>query len=272
LYGVCTWIFGDADLRRLAPALAEAGFAGVELLADVDRYKAASTRRVLAESGLDIFSLTPVEADLAHPDGTVRKSAIDAYRRMIDFAAELGAPMVACHGAVGRIHPFSTREQELHLLEDSVQRVVDHAASCEVRVAFEILNRYETNLVRTVAEANALFAEVEADSLGLLLDTYHMNIEESDLPSAVAAAGDRLFLLHVADSNRQAPGRGHVPFLDILGAARQGGYVGPLVVESCPAGADPFAVDPDPGTFSRALAEAAAAVAYLRELERADGG
>ena len=86
------------------------------------------------------------------------------------------------------------------------------------------------HLVCHVEAALGLVSAVEIPSLGLLLDTYHMNIEEADPIKSVEGASDGMILLHVADSNRRAPGRGHVPFPRLLGAVRRLGYRGPWSV------------------------------------------
>ena len=85
-----------------------------------------------------------------------------------------------------------------------------------MRFALEPLNRYETDLVHTVAEGLELVERVGADNFGLLLDTFHMNIEEPVIEDSIRACGDRIFHFHVADSNRWYPGAGHLDFEAIL--------------------------------------------------------
>ena len=109
------------------------------------------------------------------------------------------------------------------------------------------LNRYESHLVNTVAQALAVVEVADSPALGVLLDTYHMNIEEADLPGAIREAGSRLLLFHVADSNRRAPGRGHIPFPELLAALEGIGYRGPLIVECTAPGPDPFTPIKGPG-------------------------
>jgi sugar phosphate isomerase/epimerase len=82
--------------------------------------------------------------------------------------------------------------------------------------------------------------EVGLENVGILLDAYHMNIEEADLRSAILAAKDHLFLFHAADSNRQAVGRGHTDFLGIMRTLNDVGYDGSIIVECTASGPDPF--------------------------------
>ena len=104
----------------------------------------------------------------------------------------------------------------------------------------EALNRYESHLLNTAAQAAEFVEQVGMSNVGILLDAYHMNIEEADPAAAIREAGDRLFLLHVADSNREAVGRGHTDFLALMRALRRIEYRGDVVVECTAAGPDPF--------------------------------
>jgi 5-keto-L-gluconate epimerase len=92
----------------------------------------------------------------------------------------------------------------------------------------EPINRYETTLINNVAEGLDLIDRVGADNLGLLFDTFHANIEEPSLEGSLIAAGNRLFHVHVADSNRWYPGAGHLDFAHFLGTLFRidyGGFV-----------------------------------------------
>jgi D-psicose/D-tagatose/L-ribulose 3-epimerase len=104
----------------------------------------------------------------------------------------------------------------------------------------EVLNRYEAHLVNTASEALAFVDEVGADNVGLLLDAYHMNIEESQPAAALRQVGDRLWLYHAADSNRQGIGRGHTDFSAQMAALGDIGYDGPIILECTAPGPDPF--------------------------------
>lgn len=269
--GVCAWIFGDVNLDRVLHAVAQSDADGIELLGDLKPSKVSEVRRRLAAEGLSVFSLMPIdidregrEVDLAHPNYAIRRRSINAYHEMLELAASVGAPVVGCHGRVGRAHSITTQAEEEALLIDSVRQIAEYAASFDVRVAFEVLNRYETHLVGDVESAWRLLSAVDMPDLGLLLDAYHMNIEESDPIQAVETASDRMFLLHVADSNRRAPGRGHIPFPRLIEVIRRIGYIGPWIAECTPPGANPFAVDA--GAFHCAVEEVTASICNLRSL------
>jgi D-psicose/D-tagatose/L-ribulose 3-epimerase len=239
-HGVCNWIFGDEPLAETAARLSELGYDGVELKGDPELYDPAEVRAVLGDHGLSVLSLTPQDVDLPHPDAGQRASAVDYYLRLLDFAAALECPIVCCHGAVGRIRALTTYDEEYVHFVVGVQRIATRAAEMDLRIAMEVLNRYEAHLLNTAVRAMNFVADVSASNVGVLLDAYHMNIEEADLRSAILTAGERLFLFHAADSNRAGVGRGHTNFLGIMRTLKHIGYDGAIIVECTASGPDPF--------------------------------
>jgi sugar phosphate isomerase/epimerase len=119
----------------------------------------------------------------------------------------------------------------------------DYARARSVTLALEAINRYETNCFNRADELVALIEDNGLASSGILLDTFHMNIEESSIENAVRTAGKHLCLVHFPDSNRWYPGAGHLDLLSIVGALREIGYDGYLALETLPL--------PDPETAAR---------------------
>ena len=238
--GACTWMFGDMPLDEIARRLEQLGLDGVELLGDLTLYDPREAGQILGDHGLKVFSLTPENVDLAHPDGTRRAEAVDYYSRLLDFAAALGRPAVSCHGCVGRIRAISSQEEEWDLFVDAVRSVAERAGALGLRVVMEVLNRYEAHLVTNAGQALEFVTQVGAENVEILLDAYHMNIEEASPAGALRMAGDRLGLYHAADSNRQAMGRGHTDFHAQLAALDDIGCTGPIILECTPPGPDPF--------------------------------
>jgi sugar phosphate isomerase/epimerase len=239
-YGVCNWIFGAEELASTAAFLAKAGFDGVELEGGLRRYPADEVNNILGDHGLAVLSLTPEDVDLAHPEARVRKEAVDYYLRLLDFAAAVGASVVSCHGAVGRVRALAGPEEESQHFVTGVRHIATRAGELNLRLAMEVLNRYESHLINTAAQAVHFVEEVDAPNVGILLDTYHMNIEEADPAGAILDAAGRLFLFHAADSNRQAVGRGHTDFLALTRALGRAGYTGDVILECTATGPDPF--------------------------------
>jgi D-psicose/D-tagatose/L-ribulose 3-epimerase len=248
--GACTWLFGDMPLAEIARRIQVLGLDGVELMGDLERYSAREAAQVLQDQGLAVFSLTPADVDLAHPDPSIRSTAVDYYLRLLDFAVAVGSRRVACHGQVGRVRAISTQAEEQALFVEAVRRIGRRAGELGLRLVIEVLNRYEAHLVNTAAEAVQFVADVGGSNVGILLDAYHMNIEEPQPAAAIRQAGQRLWLYHAADSNRQAVGRGHTDFEAQLAALDEIGYEGPIILECTAPGPDPFTAIKDEGSLA----------------------
>ncbi|MCG8507670.1 MAG: sugar phosphate isomerase/epimerase [Rhodospirillales bacterium] len=239
-FGFCTWIFGDLPLPEIAEKASSLRFPDLELLGDVDGIDPATARDLFSDHGISVRSLTPMDADIAHPDGGIREKALDYYRRLADFAAKIGSPIFACHGLVGRIASLSSQEEENDLLIDSVDRIAGFAEDVGVSVVFEVLNRYESHQINTCAQGLDLISKVGRQNLSLLLDAYHMNIEEASPDGAIRQAGDHLGLYHAADSHRGAVGSGHTDFAGQVEALKAINYDGPIILELTASGPNPF--------------------------------
>jgi sugar phosphate isomerase/epimerase len=246
-FGVCTWTFGNQPLGKTAAALAEIGINGVELLGDLNLYTAQEAQQILGDYGLEVFSLTPANVDLSHLGAAVRQEAVEYYRQLIDFAAELGQPLVSCHGLVGRIAPVGSIAEENALLLESVSKIGGYAQQNDINLVFEVLNRYETHQINTHAEAIALLEQLNLNNVGVLLDAYHMNIEEADPAAAINTTGNRLWLYHAADSNRGGVGHGHTDFAAQLDALSAINYNGPVIFECTTPGPNPFTPEKQDG-------------------------
>ena len=184
-------------------------------------------------------------------DPQVRRAAIERIKSHIPLAARFQAVIIL--GLIRGITPAGqTRQQSLAYLVEALQECAAAAAPLGVRYALEPLNRYETDLIHSVADGLDLIERVGADNFGLLLDTFHMNIEEPSIEASIRRCGERIFHFHVADSNRWYPGAGHLDFRRILTTLFDTGYTGFVSGEFMP--------QPDADTSAQR------AIAYLREL------
>jgi sugar phosphate isomerase/epimerase len=166
-------------------------------------------------------------------DPAVRRAAIEWVKSHVPLARRFGATIIL--GLIRGITPSGqSHEQSMAYLVEALQECSAVAATEGVRFALEPLNRYETDLIHTVEEGLDLIRQVGAENFGLLLDTFHMNIEEPSIEASIHACGDRIFHFHVADSNRWHPGAGHLDFHGILDALRETGYNGYVSGEFMP--------------------------------------
>ena len=246
------------DFEANVARIASYGYHGVELairdpkLVDADHLEA-----VVKKLGLEVPAIGTGQAwgeeglSFTSDDPTVRRAAIERVKSHIPLARRLGAVIIL--GLIrGITPPGQTHEQSMAYLVEALQECAAVAATEGVRFALEPLNRYETDLIHTVEEGLELIQRVGAENFGLLLDTFHMNIEEPSIEASIRACGDRLFHFHVADSNRWPPGAGHLDFRSILTALHETGYQGYVSGEFMPV--------PDADTGARR------AIEYLRSV------
>jgi sugar phosphate isomerase/epimerase len=246
------------DLASNIAKIASWGYDGVELaVRDPKLVDGDELARVVSAHGLTVPAIGTGQAwgeeglSFTSDDPAVRAAAIERIKSHVPLAARLDAIIIL--GLIRGITPEGqTHEQSMVYLVEALQECADVAAETGVRFALEPLNRYETDLIHTVADGLDLVERVGAENLGLLLDTFHMNIEEPVIEDSIRACGDRVFHFHVADSNRWYPGAGHLDFESILQALFATGYQGYVSGEFMPL--------PDADT------SAERSIAYLRKL------
>jgi D-psicose/D-tagatose/L-ribulose 3-epimerase len=246
-FGVSAWIYGDAPLPETLGRIAAAGYDGVELPGEPDRWRPAELRRWLGDHGLLPVALTAsctvpdTERDLAHPDSRIRGVAVDYVRRCLGLAAEIGASLVQMLASgEPRLAPLATRDAEWGWSVAGMQAAARDAAQAGVGIAVEPLSRYEGYLVTSTAEALAYLEAVGSPWVGMTLDLFHANIEEPDVGASIRAAGRRLWHVQVADTTRRGLGHGHLDLGAVVEALARIDYGGALVVEIMAPGPDPF--------------------------------
>ena len=198
-----------------------------------DALKKASERTGLPVSICGAFG---PDRDVSHEDPEKRQLGIDYLKLCVDIAQAVGSPHVAgpMYSATGkaRLLPPEERRQQRQWAADSLREVADYAAERGVTLAIEPLNRFETDLVNTVEQGLELCELVGRDNVGLMLDTFHMNIEEKHIGEAITSAGDKVFHFQVSENDRGTPGSGHVPWSETFEALKSIDYQGSIVVES----------------------------------------
>lgn len=170
---------------------------------------------------------------LTHPDAEHRRQAREFIAGIIEAAGQVGVPAIV--GSMqGRWDATVSREQALGWLAEALDELAPRAAAHGQPLFFEVLNRYESNLLHRVEEALQLLSQVCATNVRLLCDLFHMAIEEADIPAALRLTGAKLGHVHFADSNRRAIGFGHTAMPPVIAALREIGYAGYLSGEVLP--------------------------------------
>jgi sugar phosphate isomerase/epimerase len=230
---------GDlADAFRQA---AESGCQGVEIhmrqAADVDL---SQVKRLMKEYGLKVPTLgTGMAAadglSFSHPDAAVRARTIDRVLGHIRFAAEVGSAVTigSLGGFLGDGDAEQRHDRRTAALE-SLGQLCGQARNAGVTVLLEPLNRYESDYINRLADVVKIAEEIGVGNLKLLADTFHMNIEEPDVCQSLRNAGSWIGHVHLADTNREAPGHGHMDVVSVLKALDSIAYEGFLSFEILP--------------------------------------
>ena len=233
------FIFWD-DLKAGCRAAAELGFDAIEVFApDGEAIRCGDLRRLLDDHALKLAAAGTGAGWVKHrltltsPEPSVRRRARDFIRSVIDAAGEFGAPAII--GSMqGRWGDSVTRDAALGDLEDALNHLEDAAAAHGVPLLYEPLNRYETNLLTTVAQAAGFVRALQLSNTKVLADLFHMNIEERDVAEAIRAEGKFIGHVHFADSNRWPAGGGHTDFTPVVAALKEVGYQGYVSAEALP--------------------------------------
>lgn len=248
--------FSRADLHLL-PAIKEHGFDGIEVpIFQPGEFDAAGIRKGLEENGLEctVCSVMPNGLTIFSDDAGVRRQALTHLEACAKAIAEVGARLFVgpLYSPVGFLPGRRRTGDEWKRAVESYQALAPALARHGVTLAVEPLNRFETFFLNTAADAAALCAEVDHPNIGVLLDTFHANIEEKNIPAAYRTVGRWLKHVHTCENDRGTPGTGHVDWPGVFDALREVNYDGWLTIES----------------FGFALGGISAAASIWRDIER----
>jgi len=239
--------------------LSSLGYDGVELVTeDISSSKRQELRRIVGSYNLEIVAIPSAlvreRYGLTFTDPSVEKrnAAVAKFNEFTSFARKIGASIVTI-GLV-RGWPGSTMapDKAWDSMVSCINSCGKHAEEEGITLAIEPETRYEVGWIHTVAEALQMAEEVSLESVKLMIDTFHMNIEEESMVEPIRKAAKQLVHVHVADSNRCAPGMGHIEFAEIIQTLKSCGYHGYLGFEISP--------NPDP------LVAAEKSIQYVKRL------
>jgi len=225
------------DLPAALVALAEAGYTRVVLPPlDPAQTDAAALTRVFADAGIAPITIAGGQAgaaDVSSADADERAAGAALLRSIVDLTAALGGDQMngVPYGPFGPPHgPTSRAAVERSARE--VGAVADYAHERGIAMTFEVLNRYETSLVNTAAQAVAYVGLSESEHLRIHLDTFHMAVEEADISEAIRVAMPLLGYLELGQSGRGLLSTGALDVPEIMRAALDDGYTGRWGVEA----------------------------------------
>jgi sugar phosphate isomerase/epimerase len=237
-YGPLALLSGTFEEK--AAKAAQLGYQGIELMVrDPAGLDWPGVKAILDRAGLEVPQV--VTGELYGADGLCLVTADDdLYRRaeartrsVIDLAAYLGA-MVNIGRLRGQLKFLGDVADPWPIAVERLKKVMQYAADQGVKITLEPINRYETDFIHSAADGMRLIRDLGYDNVGLMLDVFHMNIEDASIEEGLRTAGDRLWHVHIADSQRRYPGSGHLDFDGIFATLRDMGYRGYVSAELFP--------------------------------------
>jgi len=234
------------------PKAAALGYQGVELaLKRANELPTNQLQRLLNDHELAVscISTGQVYADgglmLTHENGPKRELTISVLRELIDLAESFG--QIVNIGRVRGLIGDRPRAEVEALFTEVARDLCDYATPKGVTLILEPVNRYETDFINSVEEGVQLMKKIDRPNMLLMPDVFHMNIEDKSIGGELARNIDFVKYIHLADSNRLAPGQGHLDFQKIFHHLFHAKYDGWVSVEILPV--------PDPDTAARQSAE-----------------
>ena len=227
------------DFRDSIRKVAELGYDSVELhIRDPHAIDANEIQDLLNQYRLPVPTIGTGQAygeeglSFAEPDSGVRRRAVQRIRDQMDLAVRLGIPRVTIGLIRGTVKPGADPERIEEQVRGCMTECLDHNSA--ITLIIEPINRYETSLYNDTAAAKEAIDRIGRPNLKMLIDTFHMNIEEPDMIQSILDVRDYISHVHFADSNRWAPGCGHIDFSKIVSALRKIGYGGAICAEILP--------------------------------------
>lgn len=231
----------DADHKKYIRKAKELGFDVLEFqaqpLLEMADDHIRDLKKLADETGIELTYSLGLDRryDVSSLDETVRLGGVTYLQNIIRKMAVGGGTLLSGVSYAGWGTPDDMQDTKKPYWDQSVKsmkEIIKVAEECGVTYCVEAVNRFETCLINTAKEALAYIEEVGSPNIGVLLDTYHMNIEEDSLGDAIRLVGaERLKSFHTGENNRRAPGRGHINWDDVFGALAEIGYKGRIVSE-----------------------------------------
>jgi sugar phosphate isomerase/epimerase len=233
------WIFWE-NLEESMGKAAALGFDGIELFtASGNAISTDVLKKLLGKYKLQLAAVGTGAGKVIHgltltdTNNAIREKAIAFIKEMMEFGALFGAPAII--GSMqGNAVQGETQDNSIGLLAEALHILDEHAASLGVKLIYEPLNRYETNLINRLDDAAAFIESNTFNNVQLLADLFHMNIEEADPAASIQKYIQHIGHIHFADSNRKPIGFGHTQMESIASALKASGYDGYVSAEAFP--------------------------------------
>ncbi len=210
------------------------GYDGIEISGEPARYDTDEVRRLMDKHEIECWGTVTLMfdgRDLVHPDKYIRIGTIAYMKDCIKMAKALGGKMFCIvPSTVGKVKPLASPAEEWKWVVEGLKEVAAFAGDHGITPGVEPLNRFETYLINRHDQALRLAEEV-GNGLRVVLDAFHINIEEVDPMQAIRNVGDKLLDFHVADNNRKPAGEGKYNWTEVIKTLKEINYQGHLTAE-----------------------------------------
>ncbi len=242
-FGVNTWVWTSPlttdELKMLAPKVKGMGFDWIELpIEGLNDFDYAEAGQIIRDNGLGVSMCAAMgpDRDLIHEDKAIRDNGAAYISHCLHAVQTVGGTNLVgpIYSAVGRVWQ-QTADERARDVDTLVQQLSDLskvAGDCGAVMGIEPLNRFETSFINLATQIIEVVDRVNHPSCKIMLDTFHMNIEEKSLGEAIRKTGSRLAHFHACENDRGAPGSGNVTWVDVAAALKAINYDGPVVIES----------------------------------------
>ncbi|RPA69772.1 sugar phosphate isomerase/epimerase [Cyclobacteriaceae bacterium YHN15] len=241
-FGVSTWLWTSPFNHKtieLFPKIKAMGFDAVEIpVEDPSLIEVKEVEKALNDNGLKpvICGAFGTTRDLTHDDPSFHRICFDYLQSCFDISANLGAGFVAgpMYSAVGKARLVSDEQRKIEWdrAVNNLHKVCQMAESSGQQIALETLNRFETDLINTTEELMRLIHDINHPAAKVLLDGFHLSIEEPDLEQAFRNVGDKLIHVQVSENHRGIPGTGQTNWASFKRGLEAVNYSGVISIES----------------------------------------
>ena len=240
-FGVYLYLWEDRILEesktsKIFKTIAELGYDGIEIpLNDPKLIDPFLAKRLAEDFGLSITTSValPHDVNFMSDDERERDKANEFLANCVDLCSAMGSSILGgvLYAPWGRTDVDKSGEK-MNFLAQGLRKISKYAEKKGISLYLEPVNRFETNVLNTVKEETALIEKIDSNNVFLLLDTFHMNIEEKNPPEAIVEAGKLVKHFHTCENDRGIPGTGHVPWKDIIRSLNEINYDGFLIFEA----------------------------------------
>lgn len=241
-FGVSTWLWASPfnnETLSLFPKIKKFGYDVVEIpVEDPSLIDVPEVKKALNDNGLEavICGAFGTSRDLTNEDPSFHKTSFDYLDECFDITAELGCKFVAgpMYSAVGKARLVSPEQRKIEWdrAVSNLRIVCENARKSGLDIALETLNRFETDLINTTEELMQLIKDINEPEAKVILDGFHMSIEEPDPEAAIKLAGDKLIHFQVSENYRGTPGTGQTPWDAYKRGLEAVNYQGVISIES----------------------------------------